>query len=148
MNDVQRQKALLEKNLKNFAERFPALEQSLRLQTETFPYAAVNRSGETDNRLKIFEAKNGEITASYKDLLLHSRYNPSNEAAKTLHTEFIKQAESLVFFGSGLGYGQAEAAQSFPSKNLIVIEPDPLRLLQAFCVFDWDDVFKVPSCIF
>lgn len=176
LNDVQRQKALLKKNLKNFAERFPALERSLRLQAETFPCAAVSRSGDTDNRfdavdndfgetdsdfgandndsreadnrLKIFEAKNGEITASYKDLLLHSRYNPSNEAAKTLHTEFVTQAESLVFFGSGLGYGQAEAAQSFPSKNLIVIEPDPLRLLQAFSVFDWEAVFKVPSCVF
>ena len=130
LNDVQRQKALLEKNLKNFAERFPALERSLRLQAETFPCAAVNRFGEidnrfdavdndfgetdndfreADNRLKIFEAKNGEITASYKDLLLHSRYNPSAEAAKTLH-------KVLCFSARGSVTGKPKRHKAFRQK--------------------------------
>ena len=177
LNDVQRQKALLEKNLEAFAKRFPALAQSLRSQAKNLSCPAAdkefhaadnsspeadnrfdrvdnrfgrvdNRFGRVDNDLHIFEAKNGEITASYKNLLLHSRYNPSSEAAKTLNTELVKQAESIVFFGSGLGYGETEAALSFPSKNIIVIEPQPLRLLQVFCVFDWESVFKVPSCVF
>ncbi|WP_428769380.1 6-hydroxymethylpterin diphosphokinase MptE-like protein [Treponema sp. HNW] len=141
LNDIGLQNALREKNLKAFADRFPGLAVKLHSSAD-------KDIREADNVFHAFEAKNGEITASYRDVLLHSRYNPSSEAAKLLHTDFTAKADSIVFFGSGLGYGADEAARSFPSKNLIVIEPDPLRLLQAFSFFDWESVFKVRSCVF
>lgn len=139
---------MLEKNLEAFSGRFPALAAKLCSIADNCFSEAGNDFGKAENVFHAFEAKNGEITASYRDVLLHSRYNPSSEAAKLLHTDFTAKADSIVFFGSGLGYGADEAARSFSSKNLIVIEPDPIRLLQAFSFFDWKNVFKVRSCVF
>jgi len=155
LNDVELQIAMLEKNLAAFKKRFPALGENLSTQALSFTEKAHKRTGNgQDSPLiplengSVFEAKNGEITASYKELLVHSRYNPSGEAEKLLNTDSVREAESVVFCGAGLGYAPQAAAKMYASKNLILIEPDPLCLLHAFSLFDWTRILQVPSCIF
>ena len=139
---------MLEKNLAAFARRFPALEHNLRLLAE-------NGSSDTNANLLFpledtlaAEAKNSQLYAAYKGLLLHSSYNPSAEAHKMLVSENVKNADTLVFFGAGLGYALSEAAQLYKNKTIVFVEPDPMRLLWAFSLFDWQPVFGVPSCVF
>ena len=139
---------MLEKNLASFARRFPALEHNLRLLAE---------NGGSDTKANLLfpledtlaaEAKNSQLYAAYKGLLLHSSYNPSAEAHKMLTAENFKNADTLVFFGAGLGYALSEAAQLYKNKTIVFVEPDPMRLLWAFSLFDWRPVFGVPSCVF
>ncbi len=139
---------MLKKNLAAFARRFPALEHNLRLLAE-------NGSSDTNANLLFpledtlaAEAKNSQLYAAYKGLLLHSSYNPSAEAHKMLVSENVKNADTLVFFGAGLGYALSEAAQLYKNKTIVFVEPDPMRLLWAFSLFDWRPVFGVPSCVF
>ena len=81
LNDVELQIAMLEKNLAAFKKRFPALGENLSAQALSFTEKAHKRTGNgQDSPLiplengSVFEAKNGEITVSYKELLVHSRY--------------------------------------------------------------------------
>jgi len=148
LNDKALQRSILEKNLAAFARRFPALEHNLRLLAE-------NGSSDTNANLLFpledtlaAEAKNSQLYAAYKGLLLHSSYNPSAEAHKMLVSENVKNADTLVFFGAGLGYALSEAAQLYKNKTIVFVEPDPMRLLWAFSLFDWQPVFGVPSCVF
>ena len=139
---------MLEKNLAAFARRFPALEHNLR-------FLAENGGSDTNANLlfpledtRAAEAKNSQLYAAYKGLLLHSSYNPSAEAHKMLVSENVKNADTIVFFGAGLGYALSEAAQLYKNKTIVFVEPDPMRLLWAFSLFDWRPVFGVPSCVF
>ncbi len=88
---------MLEKNLAAFARRFPALEHNLRLLAE-------NGSSDTNANLLFpledtlaAEAKNSQLYAAYKGLLLHSSYNPSAEAHKMLVSENVKTPTPSFF---------------------------------------------------
>ncbi|MGI5174565.1 motility associated factor glycosyltransferase family protein [Treponema sp. OMZ 840] len=140
---------MLRENLVCFEKRFPELARSLQKAVNT----ALSDTGAGTvlfpiEDILVCEAKNTEITASYKGVFLHSAYNPSAEAQKMLQSDDIKKADTIVFFGAGLGYGPAKAAAMYKNKTIVVIEPNPIRLLWSFSLFDWHTVFEVPSCVF
>lgn len=137
-NDLLENK-ILQNNLTHFSQRFPELGKFL------FAHAQKNYIlPETE----LMCAKNGEVTASFRGKLLHSAYNPSSEAKKLSESDTIDQADSIVFYGVGLGYGPIECAKQHKTKTLIIIEPDFRYLLWAFSLIDWQPVFALPSCIF
>lgn len=158
------QNSILDKNLNALKRRFPELAQKLCAYAENFSGKSTGSASDVRSGAKqsfippdviMFEAKNGEISASYKDILLHSQYNPSAEAERTVSTQAAADAHTIVFFGASLGYGPCAASRIYKAqppyqdgeKTVVVIEPDMLRLLWAFSFIDWQDFFALPSCV-
>jgi hypothetical protein len=131
----------LSKNLTLFNKRFPSLFETLKPFTENF---SIN----TISDFEIIKAQCGDITAKYKGSLLHSIYNPVKECEKLSKTNEISNAETLVFYGFGLGYLPNICASLYTEKNIVLIEPDPLWILVAFTIVDWTPVFNHISCVF
>ncbi len=100
--------ALLEKNLQLFSKRFEHLHKGL--QTLVSQYTL-------PEGIELFTAKNNEKSATFEKAYLHSAYNPSGEAKKLMQSKDIQNADSIVFFGAGLGYEQIECANLYEKKN-------------------------------
>lgn len=98
--------------------------------------------------LKLTKARNNELTAKYNGALLHSAYNPTNEAKKRARADSFSTAQTLVFYGFGLGYLPNICAGLYSKKNIVLIEPDPLWVLVAFSAMDWSPILAHTSCVF
>ncbi len=92
-------------------------------------------------------SKSGALTASEGGLRLHSAYNPVREAAGAVAGAGLEDKSTAVFYGFGLGYHLVECARLFPSKKLIIIEPDICRFYAALCILDWTEVFKLENLV-
>ncbi len=130
---------ILEKNLLLFSNRFEQLHKGL---------TSLPSTRELPKGVEIFRARNNEISAKFDNNYLHSAYNPSGEAKKLMETNEVSHAESVVFFGVGLGYGPIECALKHKDKTIIIIEPDPYYILLAFSNLDWAAVFEHNSLVF
>ena len=97
----------------------------------------------------IFFAKNGEISACYQNIALHSKYNPSNESEKLALalTDKIETIETLVFFGFGLGYNVVSLAKKNPSKNFVLIEPDSQKFITALHYIDFSAILNIANIV-
>ncbi len=133
MNEI-----LLEKNLTLLSKRFEHLYKAL---------LPISKDTHTPCGIEIIEAKNKELSATYDNAFLHSAYNPSAEAKKLMQTSDVCNAESIVFFGFGLGYSVIECARQHKNKTIIVIEPNLQFVLLAFSTMDWTDVFAQESLV-
>lgn len=134
--------ATYKKNIDAFKARFPelfALQEQILLPSGKAP--------PLPNNITLQKARNGSWTALYAGTLLHSSYNPEREAEKLVCSADSKQFSAGVFMGAGLGYAPVFFSQKFPQKTLIIIEPDINRLISAFYVTDWTNVFRQPSCV-
>ena len=114
-------------------ERFPNLYTLLKNDIEHFT--------ESQMPFEVFSAKSGEITATYKGLLLHSKYNPSREANQVI-SSFSNEKSVAVFFAFGLGYAPSAFAKSNKDSLLILVERDVKWFLASFFVFDWTEIFS------
>ena len=56
--------------------------------------------------IKTLTTKDGNYTLSINNVLLHSKYNPSNEADRFIENniEKIKNKRNILVYGIGLGY--------------------------------------------
>jgi hypothetical protein len=89
-------------------------------------------------RVCVVPAKNGEPTLSVqpatgRPIQLHSRYDPSAEAAKLV--ERIENVEGLAYFvlGMGLGYAVEQLVKRLPTTaHVWIIEPD-VEVIRAAC---------------
>lgn len=134
---------LLNKNLKLFQQRFPQLAEEL----ITFSQTVENKSYlPTDVELEL--ARNSCPTASYNGISLHSKYDPEKESEKQMDIPQINESKNIVFMGFGLGYSPIALAKKYPEKKLVLIENNPLWVLFAFSILDWEPVLKHPYCVF
>jgi len=133
--------SFLNKNLTLFKNRFPSLYKTLLPYVENFSIPNLST-------LEIIKAHSGDITAKYKGSLLHSAYNPIKEAKTISKTSSLSNAETLVFYGFGLGYLPNICASLYSKKNIVLIEPDPFWILLAFSILDWTPVLRHTSCVF
>ena len=130
------------KNINAFKERFPEL------FTIIEPNLLPNHNvPQLPDDITFQQTKNGSWTALYEGTLLHSSYNPEREAEKLVSAVADKEFSAGVFLGVGLGYAPVCFANKFPQKTLVIIEPDVNRLVAAFYVTDWAQVFRQPSCV-
>lgn len=122
------------KNLELFKSRFPELFSILKDE--------VGGSSSLSSKLfTLVTAKNGSITAKEGAATLHSLYNPEREALNAVSAPQVSSKSTCVFYGFGLGYQVIEFCKKYPSKKLVLIEPDPAHLFAALEVLDWSDVF-------
>lgn len=139
------------KNYSLFEQRFPQFAKILPKE-KAFEFA--NQGIE---QCTILNAKNGELTAKFKDKALHSVYNPIKEA-ENIAVNFEssnrnrKDSQNLniknVFFlGYGLGYGAIEFAKKFPQLNIIIVESDFPFAFLPFITTDLSSLFSHKNLI-
>ena len=136
------------KNVSLLKTRFSALYKMFEEQFDVFQ----KEFSEDISRLNfwsISNAKNGELTATENQKLLHSSYNPSREAQSIAPS--IKEKSNIIFLGFGLGYHVIEAAkqilQDKNKKKLIIIESDLLHFFASLSLLSWEEVFKVENLV-
>ena len=127
----------LNKNRELFEKRFPQLAE----QFKPLLYSPLLSQQLLQQDIEIVTAKNGQISATYKGLNLHSTYNPEREAQK-LVAENTKNAEAGVFLGFGLGYGAVAFAKEYPTKTLVMIEYNPIWFMLALSTIDLSAIFE------
>jgi len=123
---VNADKALFARNLDLLTQKVPDLSRKL---------AGLSVAGE----FSVERARTGSPTLVYRsdgqELLLHSRYDPEQEAwrwAESLGNEW----EMLVLFGMGLGYHLLAVTSLYPGRRVILVENDARHLLLPFYYFD------------
>ena len=120
------------KNIGLFKKRFPKLFELLNLKEYDF-----SKSDEDGDKIKLFQAKNSQVSGILNGLLLHSKYDPGREAKNLLSKIDEEKCQGIIFFSFGLAYGPLEAARTFMAKGmegpvLILIEKDKAFLKQPF----------------
>lgn len=131
------------KNKAAFQKRFPALASYY----EDFLLQDLSCASDCFSFWKFQPTKTADITAAENGLRLHSAYNPVKEAATTVAQPAVAEKGTSIFLGCGLGYHVTEWAKLYPSKKLILIEPDPLHFFAALTIQDWTEVFKIKNLI-
>ena len=130
--------SLLNKNRLLFEKRFPQLAEQ---------YRPLFDSPVLPPDVEIITGRNGQVSATYKGLSLHSAYNPEREAQKLISEEEARKADAGVFLGFGLGYGAAAFAKEYASKTLVLIECNPEWFLLALSTIDFSAVFEHQSLV-
>ena len=97
--------------------------------------------------IEITKCRNGQVSATYNGLALHSSYNPEREAEKLVSEEDAAKADAGVFLGFGLGYGAVAFAKAHKEKTLVLIECDPEWFLLALSTVDFTAVFEHQSLV-
>lgn len=73
-------------------------------------------------KVEFENAKNGELTCKYNNLYLHSKYNPSQEAERTLQTLNISYTpENIILIEPCLSYNVQFLKQKFPDAKIFAI---------------------------
>ncbi|MCQ2580124.1 MAG: DUF115 domain-containing protein [Treponemataceae bacterium] len=130
--------SLLNKNRELFRQRFPQLIE----QFQPFFDSPALPAG-----VELAECKNGQISANFAGLALHSTYNPEREAQKLVITDETKKADAGVFLGFALGYGAITFAKEYPEKTLILVECNPEWFILALSTADFTPVFEHKSLV-
>lgn len=132
--------SLLNTNRKLFEQRFPQLAEQYKplFDSSDLPLP---------QGIELTQCRNGQVSATYNGLALHSSYNPEREAEKLVSEEEACKADAGVFLGFGLGYGAAAFAKAHKSKTLVLIECDPAWFLLALSAVDLSAVFEHQSLV-
>lgn len=130
--------SLLNSNRALFEKRFPQLAEQ---------YKPLFDSPVLPENVELLTGRNGQISATYMGLSLHSAYNPEREAQKLVSEEAAAKADAGVFLGFGLGYGAVAFAKEYTSKTLVLIECNPEWFLLALSAIDFTPVFEHQSLV-
>ncbi len=87
--------------------------------------------------LKTFLAKDGNLTAEWNGVLLHSSYSPLKEVEKFLNSQLTSPTRTAVILGDPLGYIHRETLKRFPGIKIIHISYDP-----SFSLPPWPDLLQ------
>ena len=87
----------------------------------------------------IIETKDGNKSAKIDGKLLHSAYNPIQEAKQMISTYKIDDAP-LIIVGFGFGYHVRELLNLYPGRKLLVVERNLKVLKKAFELFDFSNL--------
>ena len=92
-----------------------------------------------DGNVERIEGRGGAATLRVRNLYLHSRYNPEQEAARLIDSANLDPARPVLVAGLGLGYHVAELLRR--SFEVAVLEPDAvvarLALDEGLCSQDF-----------
>lgn len=118
----------LQKNITSLQKRYPSINWQTLFMGQT--------------SLATSQAKNGELTFTYQNNLVHSSYNPTSDAYKSLadiNTNNNKH-DAIVFLGLGLAYNLIEAKKNFTNLKFYIIESDLSLLTTLFTHVDCHDL--------
>ncbi|WP_107923571.1 motility associated factor glycosyltransferase family protein [Lysinibacillus parviboronicapiens] len=80
-------------------------------------------------RVEVLESKIGvpalQVEINDKKMMLHSKYNPVQEAERFINSlrEKIEEADHILFYGIGLGYHVKYFSTAYPEKLISAYEP-------------------------
>lgn len=75
--------------------------------------------------LELLKSQSGQVTAKYKGIYLHSRYDPQREAKRMIDQIKLGQEDLVIVYGIGLSYHIKEIFDRMGPENfLIIIEAD------------------------
>lgn len=130
--------SIYNKNIEVFKARFGGFYTKYKTSIDTFAlHTTALGCYEEKAQIEVKKAKNGSLTANFSNTLLHSSYNPENEAEKLIKTESQENKDIGVFLGFALGYAPLAFCKNYPEKTLILIEPEIERVLWAFSYIDF-----------
>lgn len=139
------------KNLEYFSQRFNPLKEIYQTQISAISKASQDDIKNLFSFWDISTAKNGSLTASENSLRLHSSYNPEKEAFNAISQLNLKNKDSIVFMGMGLGYHLCEMAKylinSNQNKKIIIIENEPMHFFASMYYLDWSPIFQIENLI-
>jgi hypothetical protein len=97
--------------------------------------------------ITLLRTKTGSLTIKYKDVLLHSVYNPEKEAERFVAAQSISAGTVVISYGLGLGYHISEILKKVgPSGKVFVLEPNLDILKTAFLLLDMRPFMDDPRC--
>lgn len=114
------------------------------LITQGFEEQALNQPPESSS-VSIFTGKTGYYTATKRiegqDILLHSAYDPLDEASRLIVGEDTASYQAIFVFGLGLGYHLIELLDRTPRSSLVfVLESDWDIVRAAMQVIDFAEI--------
>jgi len=121
---------------------------------EQYPeiYKFISNRSPDPERYQRDEARNGQANLVYRPqgqtpLYLYSRYDPGLEAERWAASmdENLKNADSVLVAGFGLGYHIAALINTYPEKRFYIVEPDVELFLHAVETVDLRPVLSSPQ---
>ncbi len=94
--------------------------------------------------VKFIDAKDGNITAEYKGILLHSKYFPLKESEKFAGSCGIVPDKDVIIYGFGLGYHIEAILKMIKNVKVIVLEGNIEILKTAFFSRDLSGILSDP----
>jgi len=85
---------------------------------------AVAKASVEESNVEILSTPSGAPTARQDGAYLHGRHDPARDAAAQVRREIDGACTTVIVVGFGLGYGAEAARNAFPSRPLLVVEPD------------------------
>ncbi len=116
-------------NIRFLIRKYPSLE------------SVFNNDKTTD--IELIPARTGEYTGEWKNILLHSRFDPRKEADRFLNGSGVQEGDNVLLYGWGLGYHVERLADRIGcAGRLVVIELSPQILVASTKVMNlvpfWD----------
>ncbi|WP_313233168.1 motility associated factor glycosyltransferase family protein [Tissierella praeacuta] len=81
-------------------------------------------------------------------IYLHSKYNPIREANAWVEGINLREEDTIVIFGMGLGYYLEPLFEKFHDKKIIIIEPEVDIFIQSLKIKDYSEYFYNENIVF
>lgn len=95
------------------------------------------------DKISFLQTKTNELTLSYNDILLHSKYNPLKEAATFASLNNLKSGDTVLLYGFGLGYHLIPVLESIGKTGKLVVIESNIEILSAtFNAIDLTPLFQ------
>ncbi|MEW5767931.1 MAG: 6-hydroxymethylpterin diphosphokinase MptE-like protein [bacterium] len=96
--------------------------------------------------LELLKSQSGQVTAKYKGIYLHSRYDPQREAKRMADQIKFGREDVVIIYGIGLGYHIKEIFDRMGPENfLIIIEADFEIFSAAISLADFSYLLTSPQ---
>jgi len=118
--------------------------KNIQLLVQKYPFlGSVFNSHDKTADIEFIPARTGALTARWKDILLHSQFDPRKEATRFLQGSKVAQGDNVLLYGWGLGYHVEQLADKIGRNGrLVVVELNPQIVSAAMKVMDivsfWD----------
>jgi len=109
------------------------------------------KSAPNDNQYNITTSRSGNATLSRVSLdgtkrFLHSKYNPTQEAAQFIDTVYSDESTNYILFGLGLGYHLNDLHKRVSTQDRIIIfEKNPTLVRLALSQNNFSEVLSNPK---
>ncbi|NFE60762.1 motility associated factor glycosyltransferase family protein [Clostridium botulinum] len=127
---------MFNKNLSALKEHYLELYQTI-----------IDRNGE--KKTEKVKSKNGMVNLMIdNEFWIHSRYNPQNEAEKWIDNINIKDEDTIITIGLGLGYYLDPLFDRYKDKKIIIVEPNIEVFKSMLSVMDITKFIKSENIVF
>ncbi len=101
----------------------------------------------TNKLIPVELTKNNNYTLKYKNIYLHSKYNPVVEANKIIHSYKFQNNSIVILLGLGLGYILKELTENHPNNYYVVYEKEH-TIFRTFIEYAEPNLLKNNKIIF